>query len=332
MRCSTAGMSAVLNGVMIILRSLVEVVRWRGTAPRGRSRRAVTRASPLTRTGPERRLNGTGGRCWPGSRPRVAARNLGCCGVSWRLRSAPCQRSGTRPDGGRFGCRPGPRLQWPFVSAARARRRRPRRPVTAVAAAVLLVAVVIVVGYLLHGRGGLGGSPGGGTPAADALRATANTGHVTGLAPTDCRQRTAADGQPLPDPGCTPGVVSTAVTQTTLDATICRPGYTRTVRAPESETEPFKKKIMTVYREPGPLADYELDHLVSLELGGSNDAGNLWPEHNDHPAGAINSKDLVENALNKAVCSHTVTLAAAQTAIATDWTTALATLGLPALR
>src|SRR6266508_1150033 len=92
-----------------------------------------------------------------------------------------------------------------------------------------------------------------------------------------------------------------------------------------------QKKIMLAYREPGVLGDYELDHLVSLVLGGSNDAGNLWPERNDHPAGAINSKDLVENALNKAVCSHTVTLAAAQAAIATDWTTALATLGLPAL-
>ncbi len=199
------------------------------------------------------------------------------------------------------------------------------------AAAVVLVAVVVAVGYLLHGRGGAGGDAGGGTPAPGALRATANTGHVTGLAPADCRQHTAADGQPLPDPTCTPGVVSTAVTQNNLDAAICRPGYTKTVRAPEPETEPFKKKTMTVYHEPGPLGDYELDHLVSLELGGSNDAGNLWPEHNDHPTGAINSKDLVENALNKAVCSHTVTLTAAQTAIATDWTTALATLGLPAL-
>jgi len=86
---------------------------------------------------------------------------------------------------------------------------------------------------------------------------------------------------------------------------------------------------MLAYREPGVLGDYELDHLVSLELGGSNDAGNLWPERNDHPAGGINSKDVVENTLNRAVCSHRVTLAAAQSAIATDWTTALADLHLP---
>lgn len=86
---------------------------------------------------------------------------------------------------------------------------------------------------------------------------------------------------------------------------------------------------MLAYREPGSLRVYELDHLVSLELGGSNDAGNLWPERNDHPSGAINSKDLVENALHRDVCSGRVTLAAAQSAIATDWTTALSRLGLP---
>jgi hypothetical protein len=120
------------------------------------------------------------------------------------------------------------------------------------------------------------------------------------------------------------------VSQANLDSTICRSGYTKTVRPPKSDTELFKKKIMVSYHETGPLGDYELDHLVSLELGGSNDAGNLWPERNDHPAGAINSKDLVENALNKAVCTHRVTLVAAQTAIASDWTTALARLGLPA--
>jgi hypothetical protein len=157
---------------------------------------------------------------------------------------------------------------------------------------------------------GLPGTAGGAGPSGSAapgsLAATPVNGHVTGQVSGSCRQRTAGDGQPLPDPACTPGVVSTAVTQDNLGSTICRPGYTKTIRPPESETEAFKKKIMTAYQEPGSLGDYELDPLVSLELGDSNDAGNLWPEHNDHPSGAINSKDLVENALNKAVCSGKV--------------------------
>jgi hypothetical protein len=170
------------------------------------------------------------------------------------------------------------------------------------------------------------GGQSAGTPGV--LRATAVTGHVTGQVPNSCKQLAADNGQPLPDPICTPGVVSTAVTQATIGSTICQSGYTQTIRPPESETEAFKKKVMVSYQEPGPLSDYELDHLVSLELGGSNDAGNLWPEHNDHPAGAINSKDLVENALHKAVCSGQVTLSAAQTAIASDWTTALKRLDI----
>jgi hypothetical protein len=163
------------------------------------------------------------------------------------------------------------------------------------------------------------------------LRAATMTGRVSGQVAVSCRERS-ADAKPLPDPACTPGVVSDRVSQDNLARTICHAGYTKTVRPPEADTEAFKKKIMVAYHESGPLGDYELDHLVPLELGGSNDAGNLWPERNDHPGGAINSKDLVENALNKAVCSHKVTLAAAQQTIASDWTTALPVLGLAAAR
>jgi hypothetical protein len=200
---------------------------------------------------------------------------------------------------------------------------------------VAVWSLIVVVGAMTTtgcgASGGLASAPQGDGQAGGApgvLLATPVNGHVTGQVPGSCQQRKASNGQPLPDPTCTPGVVSTAVTQSNIDSTICHSGYTATIRPPESETEAFKKKIMVAYQEPGSLGDYELDHLVSLELGGSNDAGNLWPEYNDHPAGAINSKDLVENALNKAVCSGRVTLAAAQTAIATDWTTALTGLGV----
>jgi hypothetical protein len=68
----------------------------------------------------------------------------------------------------------------------------------------------------------------------------------------------------------------------------------------------------------------ELDHLVPLELGGSNDATNLWSERPPTP----NPKDKVEDALNAAVCQGRVSLAAAQHAIAADWLTAEEKLGL----
>jgi len=68
----------------------------------------------------------------------------------------------------------------------------------------------------------------------------------------------------------------------------------------------------------------ELDHLVPLELGGSNDITNLWPEVGRIP----NPKDSVENALNHAVCDGRVRLTAAQNAIASDWLTAEARVGI----
>jgi hypothetical protein len=69
---------------------------------------------------------------------------------------------------------------------------------------------------------------------------------------------------------------------------------------------------------------YELDHLISLELGGDNAQANLWPEPHDR-AGFPGSqtKDAAENRLHDLVCSGRLDLAAAQHAIATNWQTAL---------
>ena len=63
---------------------------------------------------------------------------------------------------------------------------------------------------------------------------------------------------------------------------------------------------------------------MPLELGGSNDATNLWPEYPPTP----NPKDKVEGALNAAVCGGRVSLVAAQDAIAANWMTAEARLGI----
>ena len=144
---------------------------------------------------------------------------------------------------------------------------------------------------------------------------------VTGTIHGHCTFR---DHGQLPDPRCTPGSVDPAVTQGNLRLTICRSGYTKTVRPPESATSRFKFDVAyPAYREPESKRT-ELDHLVSLELGGSNDATNLWPEYPLTP----NPKDKVENALHAAVCDGRVKLTAAQNAIASNWTTAERVLGL----
>ncbi len=123
----------------------------------------------------------------------------------------------------------------------------------------------------------------------------------------------------LPDPRCTPGAISAAVTQGNLDATICRSGYTRTVRPPESVTEPEKLASMAAYGDSGSPHEYEYDHLVPLELGGApNDPRNLWPE----PGGSPNAKDRLEDRLRKLVCEGQLDLVTAQRQVATSWVAA----------
>ncbi|WP_427017465.1 hypothetical protein ACQCSX_02215 [Pseudarthrobacter sp. P1] len=150
------------------------------------------------------------------------------------------------------------------------------------------------------------------------------------LAPGQCAvgRVNATVGDDLPDPSCTPGAIDPAVTQENIAATICTPGYTATVRPPASATDRFKATALAAYGEAG-NPTIELDHLVSLELGGANSASNLWPEPNRLGAtGTANPKDAVEDALHQAVCDRSVRLGAAPQAIARDWVTALADLGL----
>jgi len=144
---------------------------------------------------------------------------------------------------------------------------------------------------------------------------------VTGTITGHCTFR---DHGQLPDPRCTPGAVDPNVTQANLRMTICHPGYTKTVRPSASVTSRFKYEVAyPAYGEPHSKKT-ELDHLVSLELGGANDAANLWPEYPPTP----NPKDTVENALHAAICDGRVKLTAAQNAIARNWETAEQVLGL----
>ena len=110
-----------------------------------------------------------------------------------------------------------------------------------------------------------------------------------------------------------------AVTQADLGSTICRAGYTKTVRPPESITEREKQASLLAYGDHRPLHFYEYDHLVALELGGArNDARNLWPE----PGATPNPKDSLEARLHARVCDGEMSLSAAQLAIARDWVAA----------
>jgi hypothetical protein len=113
----------------------------------------------------------------------------------------------------------------------------------------------------------------------------------------------------LADPVRTPGVLNPDVTQANIRSTICRRGWTETIRPPVSYTNALKRKQMRLYGETGSLSDYQEDHLISLELGGNpTDPRNLWPE--PYPRAA--DVDQIENELNAEVCSGKLTLAQAQ--------------------
>ncbi|PPK46065.1 hypothetical protein B0G57_10389 [Trinickia symbiotica] len=128
--------------------------------------------------------------------------------------------------------------------------------------------------------------------------------------------------QAVPKPRLTPGVLNPDVTQATIHSTICVKGYTRTIRPEEGYTRRLKREQIAAYGYTDRrLRDYEEDHLVSLELGGSpTDPRNLWPQPH-HVVGGWGSyaKDRLENKLKSLVCKGRLPLADAQSAIASDW-------------
>jgi len=128
-----------------------------------------------------------------------------------------------------------------------------------------------------------------------------------------------------PDPHCTPGVVNPVVTQATIGTTICRSGWTSTVRPPETITRSEKLASMAAYGLRESASRYEYDHDVPLELGGAvNDPRNLWPEPDYPPRSSfyLNPKDRLENVLKRMVCRGAMTLAQAQRLIAFNWVAA----------
>lgn len=116
----------------------------------------------------------------------------------------------------------------------------------------------------------------------------------------------------LPDSACTPGAIFASATV----SQICVSGYSSSVRnVPTSEKD-------AVYAEYGIQShfagQYEVDHLISLELGGSNDISNLWPELAS-PTPGFHQKDQAENYLHDQVCANKISLHDAQVQIATNW-------------
>lgn len=121
------------------------------------------------------------------------------------------------------------------------------------------------------------------------------------------------DGWVLPDSMVTPGAV-----RETIAAKICG---TRT-KAFRHTGEATKRRI---YEEYGILThhegQYEVDHLIPLELGGKDTISNLWPEP-ARPEPGFHEKDQLENVMHHLICIGAISADSAQRWIVHDFPSA----------
>jgi hypothetical protein len=110
---------------------------------------------------------------------------------------------------------------------------------------------------------------------------------------------------------------------TITTALVCVSGYSKCIRnVPQAE----KQAVYESYGLTGNHTGYcsssqgcEIDHLISLELGGSNEQKNLWPQAYQGSAWNAHVKDQLENWLHQAVCDGRLPLDQAQQEIRTNW-------------
>ena len=96
----------------------------------------------------------------------------------------------------------------------------------------------------------------------------------------------------LPDPKLTPGDTFEVTAQD-----VCVPGYAKKVRAVPTwlKKHAYAEYGITQYK----TGDYEVDHLISLSLGGSNSIRNLWPQSTKTAPWNSYVKDALERKLHK---------------------------------
>lgn len=132
----------------------------------------------------------------------------------------------------------------------------------------------------------------------------------------------------VPSATLTPGLV-----ETTDTAAVCQPGYAAAHRLVSDSRKrdvyaaygirPASRTLVSKRGLPYQQSDYEVDHRVSIELGGSNLPANLWIQSYRLPRFNAWWKDALENRLHWLVCTgRTLTLVDAQAALLGDWTVA----------
>ena len=127
-----------------------------------------------------------------------------------------------------------------------------------------------------------------------------------------------------PDQKLTPGHPDPKITQATIHDTVCKDHYTTGVRNVNDAEKAQEFKTYSIKPTDSPFG-YEIDHFISLELGGTNDPDNLWPQPYCQPGTGgktcvgAREKDVVETSLAHRMCAGTITLDEARQIITTDW-------------
>jgi hypothetical protein len=101
---------------------------------------------------------------------------------------------------------------------------------------------------------------------------------------------------------------------------ICSAGYREMNRTVSTsvQQEVFKKYGISGARKE----DFEVDYLITPELGGADDVQNLWPEPYSSTDWGAHVKDALEDRLHQMVCAGKIDLATAQHEMAGDWISA----------
>jgi len=149
---------------------------------------------------------------------------------------------------------------------------------------------------------------------------TVNTPSAGGCTPKE------SNGHPIPDPTCSPGAVNPTLTLKVLKTK----GFTTKCVRDQASSKKQKERTYAFYgiKKPannsGKTQTCELDHIISLQLGGADTLENLWPQCGP-PRTALAKrhfklKDDVENFLARQIKAGKIGLSEAQNGIAEDWT------------
>lgn len=143
----------------------------------------------------------------------------------------------------------------------------------------------------------------------------------------------------LPDAACTPG----DILPDEDEKVVCSAGFHTSSIRNHATSQAQKNGVYPAYGIPHPARNTgstqvcEIDHLVSLELGGADTIANLWPECSPGYANwqgpGFRDKDGFENYLWFHVCvNQDISLKTAQIEIASNWRTFWELAGKPECR